>query len=214
MAHAAPTPLLFPEVRYGLSLFAPFSWLSRGLSDLKQSPGSSMLHGLCFTVLGWLLMGTFRQAVEFATAAATGFMLIGPFSALGLYELSRRREKKLPCTLMDTVVIWRSSAGSIGVYSLLLILTYLLWGRASMAVFSLFYSEGMPTTTHFLHQLGGLENLNFLIAYGTVGAFFAAVVFACSVISIPLMLDRDVDTVTAMLTSCFAVIRNLPTMLV
>jgi uncharacterized membrane protein len=214
MAHVSPSPALYPDVRYGLSVLAPFSWLSGGLSDLRHSPGPSMFYGLGFTVMGWLLMSAFRHAIEFATAATTGFMLVGPFFAMGLYELSRRREKKLHCSVLETVGIWRSTAGSIGIYSLILILLYLLWAGVSVAMFTMFYNQGMPTADGFLRQVGSLDNLQFIIAYCAVGGFFASLVFAFSVISIPLMLDRNLDTVAAMTTSFFAVIRNLPAMLV
>jgi uncharacterized membrane protein len=214
MAQVSPTPLLFPEVRGGLPLLAPFSWLSRGLADLRHAPGPSLFHGLCFTVLGWLLLAAFRQAIEFITAATAGFLLLGPFLALGLYELSRRREQKLDCSLAAAVAVWRASAGSIGTYSLLLIVLYLVWARASLAVFAIFYANDIPTTVAFLHQVRHLDNLDFLLAYLMVGVFFAGLVFACSVIAIPLMLDRGLDAGTAMATSVFAVIRNLPAMLV
>jgi uncharacterized membrane protein len=173
-----------------------------------------MFYGLGFTVMGWLLMGAFRHAIEFATAATTGFMLVGPFFAMGLYELSRRREQKLHCSVLETVGIWRSTAGSIGIYSLILILLYLFWAGVSVAVFTTFYNQGMPTTDSFLSQVGHLDNFNFIVAYAALGGFFAAVVFAFSVITIPLMLDRNLDAVAAMTTSFFAVIRNLPAMLI
>ena len=204
----------FPVVRSGVSVLAPFEWLSRGLSDLHHSPGPSMFYGFCISAAGWLLFTAFRHAVELATAATTGFILLGPVLAMGLYDLSRRREKRLPCTLGPTLSVWRGNAAAIGIFSLILIVLYLLWARASMVVFALFYNGGLPTMESFVKQLTAAGNLDFLIAYCAVGGFFAVLVFAVSVVSLPLMLDRGQDAITAILASAIALTRNGPAMLV
>ncbi len=208
----APHP--FPRIRAGISPLAPFSWISRGLSDLHHAPGPSLFYGLCISAMGILLMSAVRTAIELATAAATGFMLVGPFLALGLYDLSRRRERGLPCTLGPTLDAWRINAGAIGIFSLILIVLYLLWARASMIAFALFYTGGLPSAGTFMHELAHAENLDFVIAYCAVGGFFATLVFAASVVSLPLMLDRGEDTVTAVLASLIALARNGPAMAV
>jgi uncharacterized membrane protein len=81
-------------------------------------------------------------------------------------------------------------------------------------MFALFYEGGMPTLESFIAQISKFDNIEFLIAYLAVGGFFATLVFAFSVVSIPMMLDRNQDTVTAMLGSFLALVRNLPVMLV
>jgi uncharacterized membrane protein len=81
-------------------------------------------------------------------------------------------------------------------------------------IFALFYQGGMPTLESFIAQLTQFDNIEFLLAYLAVGGIFAGLVFAFSVVSIPMMLDRQQDTVTAMLASFLALTRNLPTMLV
>ena len=90
---------------------------------------------------------------------------------------------------------------------------YLLWARASLVMFALFYQGGMPTLEGLIAQIAKFDNIEFMVAYLLVGAIFAALVFAFSVVSIPMMLDRNQDTVTAMLASFLALARNLPTML-
>jgi uncharacterized membrane protein len=204
----------FPTIRSGLAPTAPFDWLRRGLDDFKASPRASLFYGLCFAAVGVLLLQAFRHAVQLVSAVTTGFMLVGPFIAMGLYELSRRRERGETLTLAPTLDVWRRNLSAIGTYSLILIVIYLVWARASLVVFAVFYQGGMPTMESFITQLTQFDNIEFLIAYLIIGSFFAVLVFAFSVVSIPLMLDRDQDTVTAMLASFLALVRNIPTMIV
>ena len=207
--HHAP----FPVVRSGLPATAPLEWLRLGADDLKTCGRSSLFYGACFAVTGLILFLALRHAVQLVTAVTTGFMLVGPFFAIGLYELSRRRETGEPLTLGPTLAVWRRNLAAIGIYSLILIVLYLLWARASLVMFALFYQGGMPTLESFIAQIAKFDNLEFMLAYLLVGALFAGLVFAFSVVSIPMMLDRNQDTVTAMLASFLALVRNLPMML-
>jgi uncharacterized membrane protein len=204
----------FPVVRSGLPLSAPFEWLRRGADDLRACGFPSLFYGMSFAIAGALLWLAFRHAVQLVTAITTGFMLVGPFFAIGLYELSRRRETGEPLKLIPTLTIWRCNLSCMGIYSLILIVIYLVWARASLVMFALFYEGGMPTLGSFIAQISKFDNIEFLLAYLLVGAFFAGLVFAFSVVSIPMMLDRKQDTITAMLASFLALVRNLPTMLI
>ena len=204
----------FPIVRAGLTAGAPFGWLSDGLDDFKACKTASLFYGACFVVMGWALVFAFKHAVQLITAVTTGFFLVGPFFAIGLYELSRRRERKLPPDLGPTLAVWKANAAAIGIYSLVLIVLYLLWARASMVTFALFYSGGIPTMATFVAEVARFDNLEFLLAYFVVGGIFALLVFAFSVVSIPLMLDRGQDTVTAMIASFLALVRNPAAMVV
>jgi uncharacterized membrane protein len=206
--------LPFPTVRSGLPLTAPFEWLRRGADDLRAGGFASLFYGLCFAGGGLLLFLAFRHAVQLVTAVTAGFMLLGPFLALGLYELSRRRETGEALSLTATLAVWKRNIASFGIYSLILIVIYLVWARASLVMFALFYQGGMPTLGSFMTQILKFDNLEFLLAYLAVGGFFAALVFAFSVVSIPMILDRNQDTVTAMLASFIALVRNLPMMLI
>jgi uncharacterized membrane protein len=205
---------LFPTIRTGLPLSAPFDWLRRGAYDLKAGGFASLFYGICFAVGGFALFLAFRHAVQLVTAVTAGFMLLGPFLALGLYELSRRRETGEALSLPATLTVWKRNISCFGIYSLILIVIYLVWARASLVIFALFYQGGMPTLGSFMTQLLKFDNIEFLLAYLAVGGFFAMLVFAVSVVSIPMMLERNEDTVTAMLASVLALVRNLPMMLI
>jgi uncharacterized membrane protein len=204
----------FPTVRSGLPASAPLNWLRLGWDDLKASGWPSLFYGLCFATVGVLALLALRNAVHWVSGITTGFMLVGPFLAMGLYEISRRRERNEPLRLLETLAVWKRNLSAIGIYSLILIVLYLIWARASLVVFAVFYQGGMPTIESFLAEIMRFDNIEFLVAYLIIGALFAWLVFAFSVVSIPLMLDRNQDTVTAMLASFLALVRNIPTMLV
>lgn len=204
----------FPVVRTGLPLSAPFDWLRRGADDLKAGGFASLFYGICFALGGFLLFLAFRHAVQLVTAVTAGFMLVGPFLALGFYELSRRRETGEALSLPATLTVWKRNIGCFGIYSMILIVIYLVWARASLVIFALFYQGGMPTLGSFMTQILKFDNIEFLLAYLAVGGVFAGLVFAVSVVSIPMMLERNQDTITAMLASFLALVRNLPMMLV
>lgn len=193
---------------------APLGWLAAGWRDYRAHPRASAFYGACFAAMGWLVAVTFRNAYEYVSALVTGFFLVGPFLAIGLYDLSRRREQGLPARLAPTLNAWAANAGAIGMFSLVLGVVLLVWARASLVVFALFYTGEMPTMAGFLGQIVSPDNLEFLFAYVCVGGFFAALVFSLGVVSVPMMLDRDTDGVVAVLTSLRAVGENVPAMLV
>ena len=212
-ADATSSQSPFPAVR-AVSAAAPFRWLALGARDFRAHPLPSLFYGACFAVMGWLIAFTFRHAFEYVSALVTGFFLVGPFLAIGLYDLSRRRERREPTSLAPTLDAWRGNAGAIGVFAVVLTVILLLWARASLVVFALFYTGGMPTVASFLDGILSLDNAEFLLAYACVGGLFAALTFAVSVVSVPMMLDRHTDGIVAVLTSLRAFASSVPAMLV
>jgi len=202
-----------PSVRI-VPATAPFRWLALGWADFRAHPRPSLFYGVCFATMGWLIAFTFRHAYEYVSALVTGFFLVGPFLAIGLYELSRRRERGEPPWLAPTLDAWSRNAGAIGVFALVLAVILLIWARASLVVFALFYTSEMPSVARFFEQVFALSNLEFLLAYFCVGGFFAALVFAISVVSVPMMQDRGTDGVTSVLTSLKTFGANVPAMVV
>ncbi len=205
--------LPFPTVR-DVPIASPLRWIARGAGDLRACPIPSLFYGFCFAAMGLLITFVFEHAYEYTSALTSGFLLLGPFLAMGLYELSRRRELGCGCALVPTLAVWRRNAGNIGVFAVVLGIIFLVWARASLVVFALFYTNEMPNLSGFLAQVLAMENAEFLLVYFGVGLVFATLVFAISVVSIPLMLDRNQDAVSSMLASIGALARNPGAMLV
>jgi uncharacterized membrane protein len=213
MPETLPQESALPGIRV-VAATAPLHWLAAGARDYRAHPLASAFYGACFAAMGWAIALTLRFAYEYVSALVTGFFLVGPFFALGLYDLSRRRERGEPARLAATLTAWRANAGAIGVFALVLTVILLVWARASLVVFALFYEGGMPTVAGFFEQIFSLDNLEFLLAYACVGGFFAVLTFAISVVSVPMLLDRRTDGVIAALTSLRAFAANVPAMIV
>lgn len=183
-----------------LSLQDPLRWLAAGWRDFTRAPGIGGFYGLCFMAMGWLLMKVFEQAPAWTLALSAGFLLMGPFVCMGLYQVSRRLERGEPVGWLDSLTAWRQHGAQMAIFGFVLLVLEMLWGRASLVVFAVSF-DGMPDFRGSLLALLNPENLGFIVTYVAVGAVFAGLIFAVSVVSIPMMLDRQVDAITAGLTS-------------
>jgi uncharacterized membrane protein len=196
----------FPPLRR-VPFLRPFTWLRLGWQDFLSAPLMSLFYGLCFAAMGWLLNLVLANAPQFLSAISCGFLLLGPLLSLGLYDISRRLEQQ-KSGMVVTLFSLRGRWSNIGILGLVLAVIMLVWARASLVVFALFYNKGMPTMQGFLSHLFSLDNLEFIAVYGCIGFIFASFVFAISWVSIALMLDRDTDAITAMIISTVALFVN------
>ena len=207
-----------PPVRYRanvreLALMDPFGWVKLGFFDLMAAPFISYFFGLAFCAMAWVLAILFNKYPEYTMSGISGCLLVGPFMAMGLYEVSRRKQENLPQDLGVALTCWEKHIGSMGLLLLILMVLELLWGRASLVVFAVFFNTGMPTTTAVLDAVFNPQNWEFVLAYLCVGGVFAGLVFAFMAVSIPMILDRDLDAITAALTSARLVFGNPGVML-
>ena len=209
-----PPPPTGPQaLMVALGADAPFRWLAAGWRDLRAHPGIGLFYGTCFWLMALTLGAVFRAKPEYTLTIASGCLLVGPFLAMGLYEVSRRRELGLVPELSVSLTCWDAHIRSMGMLILVLIVLELLWGRASLVVFAVFFNTGMPSTTGVIKAIFNPENLEFVAVYLAVGGMFAALVFSTAVVSIPMILDRDTDAVSAAITSIRVVFSNPGVML-
>lgn len=196
-----------------LSLAAPFRWLQAGWRDLWAEKGIALFYGFCFWGMAFILGAVFRNMPEYTMSFASGCLLAGPFLAMGLYEVSRRREQGLAPDLAASLTCWDAHLGSMSMMVLVLIVFELLWGRASLVVFAVFFNTGMPSTAGVVQAIFNPENWEFVAVYLAIGGIFAGLVFSTAVVSLPMILDRDTDAISAALTSIQVVFGNMPVML-
>lgn len=208
--HALPA---LPEVRR-VSIFQPLAWIRLGIRDLLASPLSSVFYGACIAAMGFLLFFYTRQEVKYIAALTSGFLLAGPFVAIGLYDISRRIEHGQPVELGATTIAWHDNANQLAVFGMIQGCVMLVWTSVALTIFTAFYGSESPSLQQFIADVLALKHTAFIVVYSAIGSMFAAVVFALSAVSIPMLLDRNCDAFTAMRTSLRAVARNMPTMVV
>jgi len=189
------------------ALSAPWRWLALGWQDFRRCPRIGLFYGLCFFLMGHALWFVFQAAPAYVLALSAGFLLMGPFLCLGLYHASRELESGCRPSLRASLWSWQPTRGTMAIFAGVLLILEMLWGRASLVVFAVTYNT-MPSTEHLLRELLSLDNLEFLISYVVVGGVFAGLIFVTSVISIPMILDRQADAISAGLTSIRACLQN------
>lgn len=205
-AEAAP-PSVFDLPLRPLTLADPWRWLVFGWRDFVRCPQVGLFYGACFFLMGHALWFVFQAAPAYVLALSAGFLLMGPFLCLGLYDASRACESGRRPSLRASLTAWRPTLGSMALFAGVLLILEMLWGRASLVVFAVTFNT-MPSTENLLKVLFSLQNLEFLVTYAVVGALFAGLIFVTSVISIPMILDRQVDAISAGLTSIRACLQN------
>lgn len=213
-AAAAPVPfpvirtITFADVREALRL---------GVEDMRAAPFYSLLFGAIYALGGIMLtlMMTRLGMGYLVYPLLAGFVLIGPFVAIGLYEISRRRERGLPIDSSIFSVLWQQGGKEIGwmsFTSLFLMTIWLYQVRLLIALFLGYHS--FTTFAEFLNVVFSTpEGWTFLAVGHLVGAALSVLLFSLTVISFPLLLDRDVDFITAMIASVQSVMKNPGVML-
>ena len=201
-----PDELPFVAPCRKLAMNAPLRWVRLGWNDLKRAPKQSLSYGLVVLLLSYLITYTAWSvgSVYLMVAMLSGFIFIGPVMAVGLYSISKQLQNGFSPELGYCIRQERRHLGSELVFAIILLVVVLVWARAASMVHVFFPTEG------------GQELADFAIFLGVgsaVGSIFAAVVFCASAFSLPMIMDKNVDTVTAVLSSVNAVLRNKAVML-
>ncbi len=185
--------------------------MSAGWNDLRRAPAVSLSYGAIFVVASFLLtLGLWLAGLFYLVLPlAAGFMFMGPMTAVGLYEVSRRLGDGRPVTLKDAFAAWQAHAGPIATMGLVLMLFMLAWIRLAFLIFALFFGQAPSSWDQLVTTLlFTTDGIPFLIVGTAVGGALAATAFAMSAIALPLLLDRDVGVLAAVVTSVAAVLKN------
>lgn len=187
-------------------------WLRLGWLDFKHAPGIGLFYGSCFMAMGWALLMVFEYAPAYTLALSAGFLLVGPLLCLGLYRVSQRLEADEKPDFGDSLMAWDQRIGALGIFGFVLLVLELLWGRVTLVIFAVSF-DGMPDFRGSLLALLDPDNIGFIVAWAAVGAVFATLIYAVSVVSIPMILHRNTDAITAGLTSLRLVLTQTRVML-
>jgi uncharacterized membrane protein len=206
-----------PRLNRHLPFWAGLRWLAAGWRDLWIRPASSLAYGLLIFVLSasfvFTLVATGHDYILFPALA--GFMIIAPLLAIGLYEKSRAIEEGRPVSLRTMVFVRPRAGAQVFFLGFLLCMLMLLWMRAAVLLYALFFGvTEFPGLDHIVPLLFGTPYGWLMLAVGSaVGGLFAAFAFAAGTFSVPMLLDRRVDALTAMGSSMKLVWNNLAPLL-
>jgi len=190
-----------------LETSAPIGWLKAGWRDLRRAPRQSLSYGLMMVVLSYLISAAawVWGNLGLYLGLVSGFVFVGPWLAMTLYAISLRLERGESPSLARSLSDAAQSIGGALVFAVILVVVLLVWARAANTLYIFFPAMADP----------GWRDLAWFLGIGSaVGALFCLVIFAASAFSLPMLMDRRVDAVTAVITSIHAVLRNKQAMAV
>lgn len=185
--------------------------LRAGLQDFRRAPQFGLFFSAVYVLGGFLMLWVGAGHVTWTLATSLGFPLVAPFAAAGLYEVSRRIELGQPLNWRSVLgIVWAERTRQLPWLGAIIVIYFLFWTFLAHMIFALFM--GLSTMTNVSQSFDVFLTVNGLAMIAVelgVGAILAFVLFSMTVVSLPLVLDREVDFVTAMLTSMKVVRDNL-----
>ena len=206
-----PSPALEESRRIGVRvvpLQQPWRWLALGAADLWRCPLPGLAHGLASAAFGALLIAVAGQHFWLLAGAFSGFLIVAPLVATGLYAVSRSLQHGEPASLASALAAWRPHNRELVVFGLLLALAGTGWVLTSAALITRFASAPVTDPVAFMKVVVLAPQGWLFEAWLVLGGVLAAPVFASTVVAIPLLLDRPVSVAAAVFTSWRVVMAN------
>ena len=188
-----------------------FHWLKLGWRDLRAAGGPSLLHGLLVVLLSLAVLATTLLRWELVMIAASSFLFIGPFLATGLYAISKILGGGGRPSVADAVNEWRHASKCLFRFGLVLVFACVVWVAFSLAMFYFFVNVRIADPADFLRYVL-TQHDGLFVLWSVLGGLYAALAFSVTVVTMPLLVDRDVSLTLAVRTSVRAVGENPFTM--
>jgi uncharacterized membrane protein len=186
----------------------PLRWLALGWRDFSRAPGPGVLHGFALTMFGAALLALAHERFWFLAGAFSGFLLMGPLAATGLYAISRALERGEPATMGTAMRSWIPRDHRLVLFGVLLSGAGTVWVLTSASLITTFASGRVGNPVDFIRHVVLSDRSWLFEAWLALGGAMAAPVYASSVVSIPLLLDRPAGVLSAVLTSWRCVLAN------
>jgi uncharacterized membrane protein len=202
-----PNNLPFVAPCRELDIEAPKRWVALGIADLKSAPGKSLAYGVTATILCYAAAyaGFVISGPLVLLTILSGLTLIGPVMAIGLYSISCQLQNGLDPVLSYCLRDGARGIGNLALFTSVLVVLFLVWIHVGHLLHLFFPAGGFMSNT--------MDYVFFFGIGSAVGAVFAAITFCISAFSLPMIMDRNTDLVTAIVTSINAVLRNRKVML-
>jgi uncharacterized membrane protein len=207
-----PSPAIdrTPRVRlHAITWEHPFRWLAKGWRDLLRRPGPALAHGALVAGFGLLLLTLAHDQFWLLAGAFSGFLLIGPIAATGLYAVSRAIERGEQPTLATALAAWVPRDHRLVLFGLLLCAAGTGWVLTSASLIWSFAPNAVLDPADFLRVVVLAERGWLFEGWLALGGVLVAPVYASSVIAIPLLMERRIGVLDAVLTSWHAVLDNV-----
>lgn len=208
MNHATPAAERRHVAVRTVSWGRPWHWLAAGLADLRRCPLPGLVHGLACTLFGLALIALAGQRFWLLAGAFSGFLIVAPVVATGLYAVSRALERGEPATLATALSTWRPHDGRLVTFGVLLALAGTGWVVTSAGLITSFAPAPVNDPMAFLRVVVLAPSSWLFGVWLVLGGVLAAPVFASSVVAIPMLLDRSASVPAAVYTSWRVVIDN------
>ena len=193
---------------YRVDSEAPMRWLEKGYADFKNNFKLSIIYGIFIAAIGLILISTMQFSASFVIGAITGFVIVGPFVAIGLYDMSREMEFGRKPSLKHAIFALKKNTGTLLAFALALGFLHTIWTRLTGLLIALFFSDLNTSGKNMFEIMSEPQTIIFLAVFLVLGALIVGFAFSVSVISIPMIMHRNVDIVTAAMTSIRVVKKN------